>query len=653
MNNFYKFHLSKKLLLEILIIVFSIILSIVLCVLSFSLLKPSYNDELFKFDRNKIILLILFLIITIASNGWKIIYQAFKNLFHLKINEKLLITIAIIAAFILGEYFEAAMVVSLYSLGEWIESFCNEKSQQNINSLTKNEYNKANLLVNNVIKVITVKQLKIGDIILIKTGEKIPVDCQIIKGNSSIDLSILTGESMPISVGPESKLCGGSINISNEIICKVLQPYSNSTQEQYARYINESILKENRTQKFVNVFANYYVPVIILIALLVIIIPLCVNIQIWQTWLNAGLSILLASCPCAFVISIPIAYVSTIGNLSHSSVLLKNTELLDKLAHCQAVVFDKTGTLTTGKLKIDKIVVLDKKYSKQMIIDIASSIESHSNHLISNAFSSLKYKQLKLNSCKEIPGLGLEAKINDQIYYLGSEKFIKEHRIKITNHSSTTSVYLASNKFVLGAFILKDEVKKDARNLINNLRKINIKNFYILSGDNQLAVDNLAKQLPYIKKAYGNLLPSDKVKKLCEIKKINKNVVFIGDGINDAQVMKASDIGIALNKEESLVNLNADVIIHNDSNELQLIYNLFCKAKKNWNTIIFNTSFVLSIKLLVIIAIIVLSQLSLLGSYLLLIGVLADVGLTILSSFTSFLLFKKKTLFFNKNKNAN
>ena len=305
-----KIKLNKEHIVKLVIYITSAVLSIILLALSYTVLKTQYKEEIFKFDTNKWILFALYLVI-VLGNSYQIFFDAFKNLFKLKINEKTLIVIAITAAFIIGEYFEAAMVVILFNFGELIEDIAEYKTNKHLIILKNSSPKRANLFSNNKIVSVLASELKVGDLIQIKPGDAIPVDCTVIKGVSNIDTRYINGESKYFDVGKDTYLRSGAINIDGELICEVKKTTENSTSHQYLNLIKNASKQKSNSENFITKFAKIYTPIVVAAAVLIIVIPIIINKDSWQLWLNAGLSILLASCPCAFVISTPVAYFAT------------------------------------------------------------------------------------------------------------------------------------------------------------------------------------------------------------------------------------------------------------------------------------------------------------------------------------------------------
>ena len=649
-----KIRLNKEHITKLVIYFTSTILSIVLLILSYTVLKTQYKEGIFKFDTNKWILFSLYLAI-VLGNSYQIFFDASKNLFKLKINEKTLIVIAITAAFIIGEYFEAAMIVVLFNFGELIEDIGEYKTNQHLVILKNSSPKKANLITDDKIVSVLASELKVGDLIQIKPGDAVPVDSTVIKGVSNIDTSCINGESKYFNVSKDTYLRSGVINIDGELICKVKKTLKNSTSHQYLNLIKNASKQKSNSEKFITKFSKIYTPIVVAAALLIIIIPIIINIDAWQLWLNAGLSVLLASCPCAFVISTPVAYFATISTLAKSYILVKEEKYIDTLAKSDTVVFDKTGTLTTGELMINEIKSFDKKYNEQDIIDLIGSIELHSNHVLAKIITSKIKNQKKIDSITTLSGKGLIARMGNKKVIVGNKRLIDETMIVISKEKiqNCTCIYLAIKSKLIGVITFKDQIRKDAKETIKKLRNIGINNFHILSGDNQQSVNYVAQELG-IQNAYGDLLPEDKIAKFKEIKKNSKNAVFVGDGVNDSAVLKLADVGVAIDQGYDIVKATADIVILSNNlvyinNNINLLYELLYSARRTFNLVRANTWTIIIVKLL---SIFVILTLSILSAYkvieeqttiILIIGILADVGLTLLTTTLSFSLFKTKS----------
>ena len=646
-----KVKLNKELISRLVFYTISAVLSIVFLILSYTVIKTQYRHEMFQFDNNKWILFSFYLFLGII-NAYKIYSEAFSSLFKGKINEKTLIVIATIAAFIIGEYFEALMIIILFNYGELIEDIARYKTILHLEILKKSSPQQARLITkNNKIELVSIKELRIGDLIQLKPGDIIPIDCEVINGIANIDLSSLNGESKYCDVAKGSYLYSGAINIDGDLTCLVKKTVVNSHTSYYFELIKDASKHKSSSEKFITNFAKIYTPIVIFAAILITIIPISIDHDTWGLWLNVGLSILLASCPCAFLISIPVAYFASTTILTKNNILVKEQRYIDNLAKCDTIVLDKTGTLTTGEFKINTVKVFDKKYSEQDIIDLISSCELHSSHVLAKPVISEMKNTKKIINAKSLSGRGIVGLFNNKQIIVGNKRLMDENKINIDKNfiQNDTCIYLAIDKKFIGVINFKDDIKYDAKQTIDNLKNMGIKDFYILSGDTQNSVDFVAKELN-INNAYGNLLSEDKVKIFKQIKKQKKHVIFVGDGINDAPVLKLSDVGIAIDQGYDVVKQTADIVILTNNliymkNEFKLLSYLISVAKKTYRIVKLNTWIIIIFKLLAFFTIVALSVLVYYHAIIeqttiiLLLGILADVGLTLITTIISFSLF--------------
>ena len=547
------------------------------------------------------------------------------------------------------------MVVILFNSGELIEDIAECKTNQHLIILKNSSPKKANLIQGNKIIPVLASELKVGDLIQVKPGDGVPVDCMVIKGVLNIDTSYINGESKYYDVGKDAYLRSGVINIDGELICEVKKTAKNSTSNQYLNLIENASKEKSNSEKFITKFSKVYTPIVVAAAILIIVIPIIINKDSWQLWLNAGLSVLLASCPCAFVISTPVAYFATISTLTKSNILIKEEKYIDVLAKSDTVVFDKTGTLTTGELKINEVKSFDSKYKEQDIVDLIGSIELHSNHVLAKIITSKIKNQKKIDNIKTLSGRGLIGNFGNKKIIVGNKRLIDENKIEIfkENVQNWTCIYLAIENKLIGVITFKDQIRQDAKETIEKLKTIGINNFHILSGDNQESVNYVAQELG-IQNAYGDLLPEDKITKFKQIKKNSKNAIFVGDGVNDGPVLKLSDVGIAVDQGYDIVKATADVVILSNNlvymaNNIYLLYELLYSSSRTFRLVRANTWTIITIKLLSIFGILTLSVLSAYKiieeqtTIILILGILADVGLTLFTTTLAFSLFKNKS----------
>ena len=559
--------------------------------------------------------------------GYDLIIEGIKNLFKFNFEEETLMTIAIIAAFILGEYPESCMVVLLFKLGEFIEDKAVEKSNKSIKSIVEIKSKTANIVENDgTIKAVDVETIKVNDNILIKPGEMVPVDSQIIHGSSSLDMSSLTGESIPVEVHEGKSILSGSINLNGSLTCKVQKDYKNSTSSQIVDLVNEATNNKGKTEEFITKFSKIYTPIVMIIALLVAILPPIILNQEFKTWIIRGLVFLVASCPCSIVISVPLAFFSCIGASSKKGLLIKGTKHIEALANTDYVAFDKTGTITTGKMQIENLVVTNG-YSEQEFLQYAHAIERNSNHPISTAIAQ-KVENLKLNSdytaenFEELAGHGISAKINEKTVLFGNSKLLKQNNIKIEEEKNAN--YLVINGSMVGNVTFKEEIRPNLEKTLEKLKKVNVKEIIMITGDNLDNANKIAKQIG-ISKVYAELLPQEKQKIVKKLKQ-NGKVIFIGDGINDSPVLAEADFGISMGEGTEIAGSAADGILI--SNNVAVLPEIIKIAKKTIEIIKFNIIFSLVIKAIIL-------TLGVLGYAPIWLAVVADTGVSLLTILNS------------------
>ncbi len=539
------------------------------------------------------------------------------------INEYTLMAIATIGAFAINEYPEAILVVLFNIIGEMLEDYATRKSSSSIKNLINNMplyahyINKDNIVIEK-----TPEELEIDDIIEIKPGEKVPVDCQLITGHTSLDLSSINGESLPKDVSEGDLIYSGAINLTSSVKAKVIKKYKDSTLTKIMKLVEEEESKKAKSEKFITRFAKYYTPIVVIIAVLVFLIGYGVNGFVWegelggQTWLYRALSLLLISCPCALVISVPIAFFSSIGKASKLGILVKGSLAIENLRKSEIFAFDKTGTLTKGTFALKNQV--DSKY-----LQIAASLESKSTHPISKAITSAnKEKLLEVSNFLNQPGYGIQGTIDGVTYYIGNKKLMTKNNITDIKEETTPflTLYLASDKDgYLASFIVADEIKNDAKEALKALKTEGVKQTVMLSGDDSKIADAVGQELN-IDTIKGNLLPEDK---LNEIKMLSdsKQLSYVGDGINDSPSLLASNVGIAMGALGSDAAIEAaDVVIMND--DLMKLAEAKRFSKRTMFTVYTGVIFALLVKVLFM----VLVSIGVLGNFSMIAGVLSDTG---------------------------
>lgn len=567
-------------------------------------------------------------LVAVLLAGYDLLIKGIKNLFKFNFEESTLMTIAIIGAFVKGEYAESCLVVLLFKLGEFLEDFAERRSNKNIEDITRIKANNANLVEKDEIKVIKVEDVKVGDILLVKPGEKIPVDGIITSGSSKLDTSPITGESKPVNVETNNNVVSGSINLTSAIYVKAEKEYKDSMASQIIDLVYEATNNKGKTEKFITKFSKVYTPIVIVIAVLLVIIPLILGADM-NKWVDIALFFLVASCPCSLVISIPLSFFSCIGAISKNGMIIKGTKHIENLAKTDIIAFDKTGTLTTGKMVIDELKAI--KIDENKMLEYIYSIESLSNHPIATAVMNYKsgIKRLEVKDYKEYSGHGLYGIIEGKEILFGNKKLLEKYNIDTDEYIENT-ITLAVDKNIVGYITLQEGLRDNVDNIMENLKNAGIKDVAILTGDNKKAAQKIAKKLN-IKKVYAELLPQEKLNKVKELQSKGEKVTFLGDGINDSPVIASADFGMSMGIGSEIANNTADgILISNDIGMLPKIVKI---AKKTMRIVKFNITFSLLAKLVVLIV-------GLFGTAPIWLAVLADTGVTLLTVLNALRIFK-------------
>ena len=583
--------------------------------------------------KNNIISTILIIISTIILL-YKVFVKATKQLFKSKIlDENALITISVIGAMLVGKVHEGIMVITLYEIGKILESKAISKSRKSISDLMNIKVDYANVKLNKEIKSLRVEDVQINDIILVKVGEKTPLDGIIVKGSSQIDNSSLTGESKLVSLKKNDQILSGSINVTSPLEIKVTKTYEDSTVNKILELVENATDKKAKTENFVSKAAKIYTPLVLTFAcLFAIFVPLFTNMS-YQDSIYKALVFLVISCPCSIAISVPLSYFSGIGTCSSRGILVKGSNYLDNLKDVKEIIFDKTGTITTGNFIISDIEILNKKYKKEELLKIAAYGESYSTHPIAKSIVNAYSKKIltnKISNFKENAGKGISYNLNNDNYKIGNANFVGYKKIDSLN----TIVYISKNDEVIGYIELEDEIKNDVSKSITNLKRNNI-NTLMFTGDKKDIALNIASKIG-INNVQYELLPQDKYHLLEEKinSKENGKIAFVGDGINDAPSLALADIGISMGGVGSSAAIEAsDVVIMKD--DISKI-NEAIKISKFTNKIIMqNLVFSIGVK----IAILVLSALGITDMWE---AVFADVGTTIITIINTLRILKMK-----------
>ena len=593
------------------------ILAIIVFVLSLTVVKQEF--------RNFAYLLVILLA------GYELLIAGIRNFIKLNFEETTLMTIAVIAAFALGEYPEACLVVLLFRIGEFLEDKISKKSQKNIEEIVKIKAETANVLNENEEVIVTPSEkVKVGETILIKPGEKVPLDAIVIRGESSIDTSVVTGESIPVSVSENDLILSGSINLSGAIIAKVERDYNNSTATQIVNLVYEATSNKGETEKFITKFSKVYTPIVMALALILAIIPPLFTGFNFADWILRSLIFLVASCPCSIVISIPLAMFAGVGAISKKGLLLKGTKYIENLSKAKVIAFDKTGTLTTGEMQLDKIETIGS-YDSEKLMKYIVNIEKLSNHPISKAFIEERVEKVEIQNYEEIAGHGIFCEIEGKQVILGNKKMLQKYQVNMDNIKEA-SIYLAIDKKIEGLVYLKEEINERNTNIVEQLKKESVNRIVMLTGDNKEAANKIAEELK-ISEVYAELLPQEKQKIIEKLKNKKQKVIFVGDGINDGPVLASADLGISMGQGTHIANNISDGILL--TNNLNVLPNCIHIAKNTIRISKFNIIFSVFVKLFVV-------ALGFLGIAPIWSAILADTGVTILTVMNSIRIIKVK-----------
>ena len=580
-----------------------------------------------KFNREWINIVIF--IISYAIVGAEIVKKAIKNIFRGKVfDENFLMTVATLGAFGIGEFPEAVAVMLFYQVGELFQSYAVDKSRKSISSLMDIRPDFANVYRNEKIEKVNPDEVKIGEIIIIKPGEKVPLDGKILEGESALDTKALTGESMPKEVEKGDEILSGCINLNGVIKIEVKKEYGESTVSKILDLVENASSKKSKSENFITKFARYYTPIVVIIALLLAIIPpIVMDHATFSDWIYRALSFLVVSCPCALVISIPLSFFGGIGGASKMGVLIKGSNYLEALSNTEITVFEKTGTLTKGVFEVQKVNAMG--ISEEELLKIAAYAENYSNHPISKSIKQAYKKEIdekQIANYEELAGLGVAARIEEQDVLVGNEKLMKEKGIQFEKCNEVgTILYIAIKGKYAGYILISDTIKEDAKSTIQELKKNHIKQTVMLTGDKKEVGESVAKEIG-IDMVYTELLPDGKVKKVEDLLKTKSEkgkLAFVGDGINDAPVLALADIGMAMGGlgADSAIEA-ADIVIMTD--EPSKIVKAIKLSKKTMRIVKENIIFAIGVKVFVLI-------LAALGISTMWQAVFADVGVSVIA----------------------
>ncbi len=606
----------------------SLIVRIIGCLIfTISALLVNYFKIQYTFDIVMVLYIIAYLII-----GADVVFKAIKNIFRGEIfDENFLMVVATIGALAVKEFPEAIAVMFLYQIGEEFQDIAVGKSRNAIKELMQIKPESANVLRNGETVEVKPEEVEIDEIIVIKPGEKVPLDGRVIKGTSMLDTKTITGESVPKKIVEQELIYSGSINLNSVLEVKVTKKFEDSTVAKILELVEEATSKKAKTEKFITKFAKYYTPIVCFLALGLATIPTLVFNQEFIEWLYRALTFLVISCPCALVISVPLGFFGGIGGASKKGILIKGSNYLEALSHARYAVFDKTGTITKGVFEIQKINPVD--ISEEELIRVAAHGEKFSNHPVALSIKKRykgKYDESKVEGLEEISGKGIKAKIFYKDTLIGNAKLLEENNIKFEKVDDPgTIIYVAINGIYNGYILIADKVKDDSKKAIEELKKAKIERTYILTGDERKIAEKIAKEVN-VDICKSELLPDQKLENLEEILKERKGkekVIFVGDGVNDSPCLARADIGIAMGGIGADAAIEAaDVVIMTD--ELTKIAQAIKISKKTMKIVKKNIVFALVVKVLVLI-------LGALGIANMWLAVFADVGVSMLAILNS------------------
>ncbi|MBQ1638056.1 MAG: cadmium-translocating P-type ATPase [Ruminococcus sp.] len=548
--------------------------------------------------------------------GYDVFLKGFKNAFKLRIEETVLITIAVIAAFCIGETVEAAMVTILFSIGEFIEDLAVGKSRRDIEKLSRIRPDTATLLENGQEREVPAADVAIGSLIVIKPHERVPLDGVVTDGSAELDVSALTGESLPQHVTKGSAVLSGSMNGDALLTVQTTAAFGDSTATRILRLVEDAAAQKGQREKLITRFANVYTPVVVLLSVLIAAVPPLCGLGSFTEWLMRALVVLVASCPCAIVISVPLAYYAGIGAGSRMGVLIKGGRYLEALAKADAFAFDKTGTLTTGKITVSDVYACDG-YTEEEILSLAAGCEKYSSHPIAQAIRAQSNNAAVLTEHKEIAGVGTSAVYNGKTLCCGGSKLL--HGSLPPALQGKNIVLLTCDGALIGAIEIGDTLRTEAHGVLRQLRELGIKRLLMLTGDAAANAAAVQRQLDGIE-THAALLPQDKLQIIGDCQQDGSTVCFAGDGINDAPVLSKSDCGIAMGFGSEAAIEAADVVL--SSGDLSALPKAVLLSRKTIHTIRTNIIFALAVKAAVIV-------LAMCGMAQMWMSVLADTGVCV------------------------
>ena len=550
--------------------------------------------------------------------GYDVFIKGVKNAFRLRIEETVLITIAVTAAFILGEYIEAAAVTILFSAGEFIEDLAVGKSRRDIEKLSQIRPDTAVILENGEEREVPAEGVKTGSVIIIKPHERVPLDGVVLSGESTLDTSALTGESLPRSISKGGEALSGSINGDGLLTLKTTGEFGDSTATRILHMVEDAAAQKGTREKLITRFANIYTPVVVSLAVIIAVLPPLLGFGSFREWIYRALIVLVASCPCAIVISVPLSYYSGIGAGSRMGVLIKGGKYLEALAKADCVAFDKTGTLTTGKIRVKKVYAYNGM-SEAEVLELAAACEQYSSHPIAQAIKErAPQPKVRLSNHREIAGCGTSAVYGSKTVSCGNSRLLKKPApAELTDKNL---VYLTYDGELIGALEIGDEVRPEAKDILRRLKENGVKRLLMLTGDTKRGAEQARSELGDIEYR-AELMPQDKLDIIGEIRESGRTVCFVGDGINDAPVLSKSDCGIAMGLGAEAAIEAADAVLA--SGDLTALPEAVHLAKRTMRTVRANITFALAVKAAVIV-------LAYLGMAQMWMSVLADTGVCVI-----------------------
>lgn len=589
-------------------------------------------------DLNRLVYLFVY-----ALLGWDVLWNAGLRLVQGRwLAEHFLMSLATLGALMIGEYPEAVAVMLFYQAGEYVQHLAVDRSRRSIAALQSLRPDRARRLIDGQTEWCGTEELIPGDSIVLLPGDRVPADSQVLEGQSSMDTAAMTGESIPREVMPGTKLLAGYVNGDGRIVARILAPAAESAVSRVMKMVEGAAAKKAETERFITRFAAVYTPIVVGLALLIAMVPPLFWQQSFSEWIYRALILLVVSCPCALVLSIPLGYFAGIGSASRRGLLMRGGHYLDVLAKADTLVFDKTGTLTTGRLRVEHIDAVSM--SEHELLTLAAQLERHSTHPIARSILETWQERNPLQtltnqervSVRDIPGLGMSAEMNQQTILLGSRRLLSEQQIKIPasvyEDSARTELHLAVNGDYAGRLLLADQLRPGIHETLTQLRMLGLDHQIMLSGDRPAVVKKTADHLG-IDTAYAQQLPQDKLERLEKTAEQHRHVVYLGDGINDAPVLARADLGIAMGSGSDAAIESADaVLISGNLNQLPQLVQL---ARKTTRIVRQNVLMTIGLKLLII-------SLAVFGLSGIWQAIFADVGVSLLAVFNTLRLLSRK-----------